>query len=115
MKDKILFVVLVALICLTPRCARAQNVAATGISTVADTAVDTSGEVVCPSDSTSRQRAATVTNAGSNPMRCGDSLVGASRGDYLAATGGSATYPTSAAVWCYSASGTTGTCRKILR
>ena len=115
MKNLIFFIAIVALMSLTPaRCVRAQ-VAATGIATSAWVTIDTSGEVACVSDTTSRQLSATVTNAGANPMNCGDVLVGAARGDYIVAAGGSATYPTSAAIWCYSALGTTATCRKILR
>lgn len=84
------------------------------------TTVSTTPIQVCPANANHRY-GVSVQNTGANPIACGDANVGATQGQVLAAdatgnhAGSVASFPTTGAVYCYSASGSTANCLEYPR
>jgi hypothetical protein len=77
----------------------------TSLQALPDVQCSASATLVVPADS--GQLSAILANVGAGAARCGDSGVNASRGVQIAATSGTATFDTVAAIYCYCAAGST--------
>jgi hypothetical protein len=83
------------------------------LQTLPDVTCSASATLVVPADS--GQLSAMLANVGSAAARCGDSSVSASRGVQLAATTGTATFDTRAAIYCYCAAASTISVTRVER
>jgi hypothetical protein len=85
----------------------------TKIVTLADVSCTAAATLTVAADD--GQVSAMLANVGSGAVRCGDSNVSASQGVQLAAATGTATFDTTAAIYCYCATASTISITKVER
>jgi hypothetical protein len=85
----------------------------TSVQTLPDISCGASAAIVVPADG--GQISAILANVGNGAARCGDLSVNATRGVQIAATTGTATFDTTAAIYCYCATTSTISITKVER